>query len=253
MPSLSAFANGETSASLNRYIFALIMGHPAQTMVGDRIKERMHDLLRDSPELEKKLTPTWVVGCRRLTPGDGYIEALKQDNVRPEWAPIDRITEKGILRTATEDGPAQEDEFDLIVCATGFDTSFIPNWKQVGRNGTTMTEMWKEDPEALWSVHVIDQPNYFVLNGPNIPISHGSVLAMMGWVCDHILQWTQKINRQNIQYALLCFYFFLFIEFSANKQLRRPETRIGPGLQRLPAGFLAKHDLCRQVQDVVQA
>ncbi|EPE07939.1 flavin-binding monooxygenase [Ophiostoma piceae UAMH 11346] len=188
----------EMELHLNRYIFALIMGHPAQVMVGDRIKQRMHELLAKSPELEKKLTPTWVVGCRRLTPGDGYIEALEQDNVRPEWTPIDRFTDKGILLTATENGAPQEDEFDLIVCATGFDTSFIPNWKQVGRNGTTMKEMWKEDPEALWSVHVVDQPNYFVLNGPNIPISHGSVLAMMGWVCDHILDWTKKINRQNI-------------------------------------------------------
>lgn len=171
-------------------------------MVSKMIKERMHASLINAPELEKQLTPSWVVGCRRLTPGDGYLEALQQENVRTEWTPIDRFTEKGILLKPEAEGEAgSEDEFDLIVCATGFNTSFIPNWTQVGRNGSTMNEMWKEDPQALWSVHVVDQPNYFVINGPNIPISHGSVLAMMGWVCEHILRWTKKINRQDIQYV----------------------------------------------------
>ncbi|EFX01715.1 flavin-binding monooxygenase [Grosmannia clavigera kw1407] len=189
----------EVELHLNRYIFALVNGHPAQEMVSKRIKERMHEALKNAPELEKQLTPSWVVGCRRLTPGDGYLEALQQDNVRTEWTSIDRFTEKGILLKPEAEGEAgREEEFDLIVCATGFDTSFIPNWKQVGRNGSTMDEMWKEDPEALWSVHVIDQPNYFVINGPNIPISHGTVLTMMGWVCDHILRWTKKINCQDI-------------------------------------------------------
>lgn len=27
-------------------------------------------------ELKKKLIPSWPPGCRRITPGDGYLEAL---------------------------------------------------------------------------------------------------------------------------------------------------------------------------------
>lgn len=47
--------------------------------------------------LLEKLIPEWTVGCRRLTPGDGYLEALTEPNVTIEMSPIQRITDKGIV------------------------------------------------------------------------------------------------------------------------------------------------------------
>jgi len=57
----------------------------------------------------------------RLTPGPGYLEALVEDNVDFISNGIKRITETGI---ETEDGTQRE--YDTIVFATGFDTSYRP-------------------------------------------------------------------------------------------------------------------------------
>ncbi|PVH68350.1 FAD/NAD(P)-binding domain-containing protein [Cadophora sp. DSE1049] len=41
----------------------------------------MHERLKGRPEIAEALIPTFGVGCRRLTPGPGYLEALCQKNV----------------------------------------------------------------------------------------------------------------------------------------------------------------------------
>jgi len=57
----------------------------------------------------------------RLTPGPGYLEALVEPNVDFISNGIKRITETGI---ETVDGNHRE--YDTIVTATGFDTSYRP-------------------------------------------------------------------------------------------------------------------------------
>ena len=45
----------------------------------------------------------------------------------------------------TADG--KEHEFDVIICATGFDVAFTPHIRIVGRNGVSIQESWKEEPQ----------------------------------------------------------------------------------------------------------
>jgi cation diffusion facilitator CzcD-associated flavoprotein CzcO len=57
---------------------------------------------------------------------------------------IARITPTGIV---TADG--QEREFDVIACATGFDTSYAPRYDVVGRDAsTTLAAKWQEGPRS---------------------------------------------------------------------------------------------------------
>lgn len=70
--------------------------------------------LASKPHIAKSLIPTFAVGCRRLTPGPGYLEALASDNVDFISAGIKRVTETGI-----EDVEGNHREYDTIVCATG--------------------------------------------------------------------------------------------------------------------------------------
>lgn len=46
-------------------------------------------------------------------------------------------------------------------------------------------------------------PNYFIYNGPNCPIGHGSLMACMDVATEYIFRWADKIAKQNIKYALL--------------------------------------------------
>jgi cation diffusion facilitator CzcD-associated flavoprotein CzcO len=80
----------------------------------DLMKER----LASKPELAKLLLPSYSVGCRRPTPGTGFLESLCADNANVVWGELDSFTEKGIK---SPDGT--EREFDVIICATGFDMS----------------------------------------------------------------------------------------------------------------------------------
>lgn len=168
-------------------------GHPGQIGLEAACKAQMLEILKNNPEMSSKLIPGFHPGCRRLSPGDGYLEALQEPNASIIDTPIEEIAEKGIK---TSNG---EEEFDMIVCATGFDTSFIPPWKLVGLNGATLEERWKTNPDAFFAVQVDTMPNYFIFNGPNCPISHGSVLTQISWTCDYILRWAKKIATQDIK------------------------------------------------------
>ncbi|PGH26724.1 hypothetical protein AJ80_01670 [Polytolypa hystricis UAMH7299] len=185
----------ELEASVNGFFYGMYRGHPAQVGLAAVCKEHMEERMKDLPDdsISKAILPDFQPGCRRLSPGDGYLEAFKNPNTRMCWEPIETITTTGIK---TAEG---EEEFDMIVAATGFDTSFIPPWKFVGRDGAMLDERWKENPEAFFAVQVDGMPNYFMFNGPNCAISHGSVLTQISWTCDYILKWAKKIATEDIK------------------------------------------------------
>lgn len=189
---LTGFANH--LFSVNAFFFGMYTGHPFQQGLEAACKAQMLELLKENPDMAEFMIPDFHPGCRRLSPGDGYLESVQSKNASIIFSPISRITEKGIL---TEDG--KEEEFDLIVCATGFDTSFIPPWKLVGLNGATLEERWKVNPEAFFAVQVDTMPNYFMFNGPNCPVANGSVHAQLSWTSDYILRWAHKIATQNLK------------------------------------------------------
>lgn len=96
------------------------------------------------------------VTCKRLTPGHGYLDALVADNVTVESTPIRRFTEEAIETMAGGKYPV-----DVIVCATGFDTSFRPNFPVIGQGGIDLREEWREEPRSYLSVAASGFPNYF--------------------------------------------------------------------------------------------
>jgi cation diffusion facilitator CzcD-associated flavoprotein CzcO len=72
-----------------------------------------------------------------------FLETLCEDNVDVVTDKIERFTEKGIK---TVDGV--EREFDVIICATGFSTSFIPHFPIIGKDGIDMRDQWADIAEA---------------------------------------------------------------------------------------------------------
>ncbi|KAJ6146870.1 hypothetical protein N7497_008852 [Penicillium chrysogenum] len=187
----------ELEGSVNAFFYGMYRDHPMQLGLTQASRQQMEERMKgiSDPEIvSKMLSHEFRPGCRRLTPGDGYLEAFSNDNATLTFDPIERITELGI-KTLTGD----EQQFDVIVCATGFDTSFIPSWKMIGRHGATLEERWKVNPEAFFAVQVDTMPNYFIFNGPNCPVSHGSLLTQVSWTCDYILRWAKKIAAEDIK------------------------------------------------------
>jgi cation diffusion facilitator CzcD-associated flavoprotein CzcO len=75
-------------------------------IVGSDVQKNMHKIMVESMKgrigeghdvLKEKLIPSWAPGCRRITPGDGYLETLVQPNVECIFGEIDHLTETQIV------------------------------------------------------------------------------------------------------------------------------------------------------------
>ncbi|KEF60299.1 uncharacterized protein A1O9_05150 [Exophiala aquamarina CBS 119918] len=192
-PNFLDCARNSHISRMNQFFYALFPDAQLQKVTLTATKKLMEDRLSNAPELREKLIPTWPVGCRRLTPGDGYLEAISASNARCNFSPILNITPTGIQ---TEQ---EHEEFDIIICATGFNVSFRPFWKMIGRNGVDLNTEWAALPEAYFGVCAPDHPNYFVFNGPNSPVGHGVLLSSMLLVAQWMLKWCKKISTEDIK------------------------------------------------------
>ena len=150
----------ELAHAFNHFYEALIEGSAANHAARDATRHLMLERLKDKPELAKKLVPEWSLGCRRLTPGNGYLESLTKENVELVVGNVAEVTKSGITM---KDG--QKIEVDAIVCATGFDVSFQPRWKQIGREGRDLSKVWDKDAQGYLSLCVSGFPNHFIFNG----------------------------------------------------------------------------------------
>jgi len=109
-------------------------------------------------ELKKFIIPTWSPGCRRISPGDGYLEALVKPNVKPVFSGIKKIVAEGIV---TEDGKTHP--MDVLVCATGFQVAFRPAFKVVNDEGVTLDEDWGTGPNLYLGLSAPRFPNFYTI------------------------------------------------------------------------------------------
>lgn len=179
--------------SFNKFYRVLVSDSPEQTAVRDITEKQMRERLKNDADLCAKLIPTWKVGCRRLSPGEGYLEALLEDNVSLNTNAIEEITKTGIRTSGSTE------EFDIIICATGFEVNYLPSFEIRGEGGVDLREQWKESPEAYFGTCIPNFPNYFLVNGPNSPVAHGSLLSVMECTCQYIVRWCKKICAENIK------------------------------------------------------
>ncbi|KAL4783776.1 FAD/NAD(P)-binding domain-containing protein [Aspergillus varians] len=148
----------------------------------------------NNDELAKRIIPQFALGCRRMTPGPGFLETLSQENVDVVHDSAVQLTETGIV-----DGSGVEHKVDVVICATGFDTSFAPHFTVTGRNGADLRKQFGDFPKAYLGVAVQNFPNFFVLPGPNSPTSHGSFLPTLEWYARYMFLVINKVQTDNIK------------------------------------------------------
>ncbi|CZR70131.1 related to steroid monooxygenase [Phialocephala subalpina] len=152
--------------------------------------------LRGNEELITALIPTTPVGCRRITGSTSYLESLAAPNVELARSPIQEISATGIIQES-----GRRIEVDAIICATGFNTSFVPRFPIVGENGWNLQDVWLEEnggPKAYMSIMAEGMPNYFRFFGPNGPLAHGVVPRLSSYICSYILAHIRKMQFEHI-------------------------------------------------------
>ncbi|KAG0650731.1 FAD-binding monooxygenase moxY [Hyphodiscus hymeniophilus] len=157
------------------------------------IMQNMKKKLAGKPEIYEALEPKWSPGCRRLTPGPGFLEALVKDNVHFSRMKIVGVSKNEIL---LENGTRRK--VDAIICATGFDTSFLPRFPIEGHNGTLLSEQWKDTASSYLSLATPNFPNLFTVGGPNSATGGGSLLIIFESIIGYVAKCVQKMSREHV-------------------------------------------------------
>ncbi|KAL1654278.1 hypothetical protein SLS61_003283 [Didymella pomorum] len=153
----------------------------------------MRTRLAKKPELAEFLMPSFAPGCRRLTPGPGFLEALTEDNVEPITTPIRKVTPSGVVLA---DG--REVELDVLVCATGFDAGGAPLYPVVGSQGLDLQKRYQDYPEAYLGMAVDGFPNLFLMLGANSGVGSGSLTKIIESQGDYIIKCIRKLQKEDI-------------------------------------------------------
>lgn len=183
----------EIESGLNGMFELFHANSTVQQQTRQYMQAQMSSALNNA-ELEEVLVPKWSVGCRRITPGTNYLESLNDDNVQAVFGSITNITRTGVVCDNGTEYP-----IDVLICATGFDTTFKPRFLLLGINGLDLREAWRDDPRGYLGISAPGFPNYFMSLGPNCPIGNGPVLVAIEAQVDYMVKMLSKFQKQNIK------------------------------------------------------
>ncbi|KXH51127.1 phenylacetone monooxygenase [Colletotrichum nymphaeae SA-01] len=177
-----------------KFAISLIAGSPQQAWALGKTKEFMTAMLKGNEKLCKQLIPDFPLGCKRLTPAPGYLESFHDPRVSLHTDAIKRFVPQGI-----ELATGEILEVDVVVCATGFDSSFLPSFPLVGRHGN-LQDVWSEQtPKAYMSLAVAGLPNFFKFLGPNAPVVQGDVFTLSEHIATCIANTILKCQTEGVR------------------------------------------------------
>lgn len=127
------------------------------------------------PALRARLTPDYVMGCKRILISNDYYPAVARANVELVTDGIRELTARGVVTT---DG--RERAVDAIVFGTGFDIhDYLGGLRVIGRGGEELGARWRTSPEAYLGTMAPGFPNLFTMVGPNTGLGHNSIIFMI--------------------------------------------------------------------------
>ena len=158
-----------------RESFVLQFRHRAIGKLLERIPMmHMRKQIKD-PELRRKLTPDYSIGCKRILPTNEWYPALAKPNVEVVAGGLTEVRPRSVV---AEDG--SEREVDTIIFGTGFHVTDVPIADRVtGRDGRTLAETWNGSMQAYKGTTVAGFPNLFFLVGPNTGLGHTSIVFII--------------------------------------------------------------------------
>ncbi|CAK9888848.1 MULTISPECIES: flavin-containing monooxygenase [Pseudomonas] len=168
---------------------------PKYMALGEKIAlQHLHRQVAD-PQLRARLTPNYVMGCKRILISDDWYPALQRANTSLVSDAIERITPTGIL---TCDGRLHE--VDAIIFGTGFQaTEALCKLSIRGRLGRELNEAWAQGAEAYVGASVSGFPNLFLITGPNTGLGHNSMVFMIEANVAHIVGALKAARQRDAQ------------------------------------------------------
>uniref|UniRef100_A0A0G4F201 L-ornithine N(5)-monooxygenase [NAD(P)H] n=1 Tax=Chromera velia CCMP2878 TaxID=1169474 RepID=A0A0G4F201_9ALVE len=148
-------------------------------------------------EIDKKVTPDYAFGCKRLLLSSNFYPAISQPNVSVVTDPIDRVQEGGIVAKNKETGECTLYEADVIVYATGFQAQSFISPTEVKCRGKELGREWREhDPRAYLGILAAGFPNLFFVYGPNTNLGHSSIIFMLECQAAYIVKCLKELRSR---------------------------------------------------------
>ena len=182
----------KNESRINSAFEAFLSDSKAQASMRGHIEHEMRAKLQNL-ELEGIIIPQTGVGCRRPTPGINYLESLAADNVSVVYGEIAKVTSNGCISSSGKEYP-----LDVLICATGFDTSYIPRFQLIGQGGVKLADEWATQPRAYLAIAVPKFPNYLIFYGPNNPFASGPFLSTIECQADYMLKLIDRYQTENM-------------------------------------------------------
>ncbi|MCH2023639.1 MAG: NAD(P)/FAD-dependent oxidoreductase [Saprospiraceae bacterium] len=171
---------------------ALFKDNFLRTITRNLAKKHLKNSITD-PELQKKLTPDYQIGCKRRLPSDDFYPSLMQNNVELVTDSIETITSSSVI-----DKNGVEYDADIIIFATGFHVADFEkrDIKILGRNNSNLFEEWQEKgPEAYYGTCISGFPGLMFLMGPNTGLGHNSQLHIIESQFNYIIDYYKQLNK----------------------------------------------------------
>lgn len=192
-----AWHDSALGRQLDRFRIYLRFERGSRRRASDRMTRRdeavFHRWLEESvpdPELRRRLTPDYRLGCKRVLRSDDWYPALQRPNVELVDTPIAEIAPDGIV---TRDGARRA--VDVIIYGTGFTpTDYLTPMTIAGLGGRSLREAWRDGAEAYLGTTVAGFPNFFMLYGPNTNTS-GSIVYMLESEAAFVVRCIRKLMR----------------------------------------------------------
>lgn len=147
-------------------------------------------------ELRQKVTPNYIMGCKRVLLSNDYYPALQRSNVELITSHIERLNENGIL---TAD--ARQHNVDAVVFATGFNAAEgVVVYEIKGRNNLDLNDAWQNGAEAYLGTAIAGFPNLFLVVGPNTGLGHSSMILMIEAQINYIMGAIQTLKKDGIKF-----------------------------------------------------
>jgi cation diffusion facilitator CzcD-associated flavoprotein CzcO len=157
----------------------------ASALLTRAARNHLHRSVSD-PLLQRKLTPDYRIGCKRILVSDDYFTALSRPNVELVTDRIVSFTSGGIATSSS-----RHHEADVVIFATGFHVADVDGLLSIfGWGGRSLSAEWANHGMAAYlGINVAGYPNMAMLLGPNSGPPNSSAIHVVESQMQYIVQY----------------------------------------------------------------
>jgi cation diffusion facilitator CzcD-associated flavoprotein CzcO len=168
-------------------------GHLNVLPLAEKLAKKNIERAIKDPELVRKLTPSYRLGCKRVLQSNTYYPTFARDNVDLVTDHIKEIVPDGII-----DEAGVKHEFDVIIYGTGFHVVDAFDYLDIkGRGGRDLASEFRENGvETYLGMTVHGYPNLYFMLGPNTALGHNSVVFMIEQQTKYLLNMLDEMDAR---------------------------------------------------------